>query len=855
MVDPMLSPTAAGLHTEREPGEVIESLSPEPAFPEHVDSHRSDSQDSRKRKISNSSESDSEDSSDENSSVAAVGHPCDGEVKITPSREVSASNEKDKHRRSKRSKHKTNGSSKHKKHRKEKSTRADGEKPLADVSHRMAAVALAIVNEARTLEKGSGSNNVTVKAGDTAAIMGMIPGGEETIRGETMIDPATTIPTGMKIPVLADAVANGMILTTADNLNEGKEVKLKGLGTATKFPVIQPQYSIKSTEHKLNEKSSQNLGSVRSVATVSDHIIESKRSDTLNSENPASKQSQTQQQTLHSSKSHLTLNPETSALDNSKIVENDLNEGGFEDQDSEEKIIEERRKRRQAILQKYNSTQNSESIPSTGLVAVSAVPASEPLSERPEVQDQVEKSHFSLADPAASRSPSGLQEAEISAADYDPNQDGADDEQHRLKRVTIAKLSSADTNGTKSSADSKPNEKSKIKKKVEVEFDMFAEDDMFNIDEPAASNGTTHILESAVVVRSSDNPALTDNWDDAEGYYRIILGEVLDGRYHVYQNLGKGVFSSVVKARDTKNGDVDVAIKLIRNNDSMYRAGMKEIGILKKLMDLDPDDKKHVIRLIRHFEHKSHLCMVFESMNMNLREVLKKFGKDIGLNIKAVRIYAQQLLLALSLLRKGNILHADIKPDNILVADSKNTLKLCDLGSASDASENEITPYLVSRFYRAPEIILGLPYDFALDMWSIACTLYELYTGKILFPGRSNNQMLRFMQEVKGPFPKKMLRKGQFTSLHFDDNLVFQQIDVDKLSGQTTARPLTITKPLKDLKTRLLTSGSGKEEKELMASFVDFLEKSLVLAPEGRMTVKEALMHPFILPGNGITKV
>ena len=114
---------------------------------------------------------------------------------------------------------------------------------------------------------------------------------------------------------------------------------------------------------------------------------------------------------------------------------------------------------------------------------------------------------------------------------------------------------------------------------------------------------------------------------------------------------------------------------------------------------------------------------------MNLREVVKRFGKDVGLNIRAVRAYAQQLFLALSLLRKCNVMHADIKPDNILVRlyylltahfiipfgtfsrapiaqvnEQKTQLKLCDLGSASDASENEITPYLVSRFYRAPEI-------------------------------------------------------------------------------------------------------------------------------------------------------
>jgi serine/threonine-protein kinase PRP4 len=107
---------------------------------------------------------------------------------------------------------------------------------------------------------------------------------------------------------------------------------------------------------------------------------------------------------------------------------------------------------------------------------------------------------------------------------------------------------------------------------------------------------------------------------------------------------------------------------------------------------------------------------------MNLREVVKRFGKDVGLNIRAVRAYAHQLFLSLSLLRKTNIMHADIKPDNILVCitiistpplpywlsyqvnEQKTVLKLCDLGSASDASENDITPYLVSRFYRAPEI-------------------------------------------------------------------------------------------------------------------------------------------------------
>jgi len=318
------------------------------------------------------------------------------------------------------------------------------------------------------------------------------------------------------------------------------------------------------------------------------------------------------------------------------------------------------------------------------------------------------------------------------------------------------------------------------------------------------------------VVVADENPSLTDNWDDEEGYYRLRVGEQLDGRYRITSNMGRGVFSTVVRAIDVQEDNREVAIKIIRNNDVMYKAGQKEATILRKLNEADPHDKRHMIRLLRQFDHRNHLCLVFESLSMNLREVVAKYGKDVGLNIRAVRVYAQHLFAALSLMRKCNILHADIKPDNVLVTGfdvthvlvveppkqvnaQKSSVKLADLGSASFSHENEITPYLVSRFYRAPEIgilcsrlrrlnfewhaatVLGLPYDYAMDTWSVACTLYELYTGKILFPGRRNNEMLRFFQEVKGKFPNKMIRKGTFSGQHFDENYNFRSIELDKV--------------------------------------------------------------------------
>jgi serine/threonine-protein kinase PRP4 len=182
------------------------------------------------------------------------------------------------------------------------------------------------------------------------------------------------------------------------------------------------------------------------------------------------------------------------------------------------------------------------------------------------------------------------------------------------------------------------------------------------------------------------------------------------------------------------------------------------------------------------------------------------------------------------------------------VNEPKTVLKLCDLGSASDASENDITPYLVSRFYRAPEIILGVPYDPALDIWSVGCTLFELYTGKILFPGRSNNQMLLLMMELKGRFNTKMIKKAQFGDLYFDEMGNFQSLEKDRVTGSDTVRKVHVSKANRDLRARLLPRSSklADEESKPLLSFIDLLDKCLALDPARRITPREALSHPFI---------
>ena len=82
----------------------------------------------------------------------------------------------------------------------------------------------------------------------------------------------------------------------------------------------------------------------------------------------------------------------------------------------------------------------------------------------------------------------------------------------------------------------------------------------------------------------------------------------------MYGYTGQGVFSNVVRARDSLKANQEVAIKIIRNNEMMHKTGLQELRILQKLNESDPDDKFHCVRLYRHFFHKNHLCLVFESM-------------------------------------------------------------------------------------------------------------------------------------------------------------------------------------------------------------------------------------------------
>lgn len=213
---------------------------------------------------------------------------------------------------------------------------------------------------------------------------------------------------------------------------------------------------------------------------------------------------------------------------------------------------------------------------------------------------------------------------------------------------------------------------------------------------------------------------------------------------------------------------------------------------------------------------------------MNLYEFIKAHAFR-GFSSRIIRRFTKQILSSLILLKQRKVIHCDLKPENILLRHPLHSeIKVIDFGSSCFENEKVYT-YIQSRFYRSPEVILGMTYGMPIDMWSVGCILAELYTGVPIFPGENEQEQLACIMEVFGPPEKHLIEKSTRRKLFFD----------------------SVGKP------RLTVSSKGRRRRPSSKTlqqvlkcdddvFVDFLARCLRWDPERRLKPEEAIRHEFI---------
>nr|KAG5708673.1 hypothetical protein BaRGS_034890 [Batillaria attramentaria] len=282
------------------------------------------------------------------------------------------------------------------------------------------------------------------------------------------------------------------------------------------------------------------------------------------------------------------------------------------------------------------------------------------------------------------------------------------------------------------------------------------------------AQGATQGDESGNKKNKVNAHVYNDGYDDANHDYIIKPNEKWNDRYEIDSLIGKGSFGQVVKAYD--HGDQEqVAIKIIKNKKPFLNQAQIEVKLLELMNRHDAENKYYIVRLKRHFMFRNHLCLVFELLSYNLYDLLRNTNFR-GVSLNLTRKFAQQLCTALLFLATPelNIIHCDLKPENILLCNPKRSaIKIVDFGSSCQLGQR-IYQYIQSRFYRSPEVLLGIPYDLAIDMWSLGCILVEMHTGEPLFAGSNEFDQMMKIVEVLGVPPRHILDQAQKTRKYFD---------------------------------------------------------------------------------------
>lgn len=355
--------------------------------------------------------------------------------------------------------------------------------------------------------------------------------------------------------------------------------------------------------------------------------------------------------------------------------------------------------------------------------------------------------------------------------------------------------------------------------------------------------------------QSMQQPSLDldeEDCDDENHDYIIRIGEMFNYRYRIESSIGKGSFGQVAKAYDMVDEE-NVAIKIIKNKKAFYDQAQIEIRLLELMNNNNSEGQHYVVKLKNHFIWRKHLCLVFELLSYNLYDLLRNTNFH-GVSLNLTRKFGQQLAATLLFLSQPelNIIHCDLKPENVLLCNPKrSTIKIIDFGSSCQY-DSRIYHYIQSRFYRSPEVLLGISYDTQIDMWSLGCILMEMHTGEPLFPGHSEFDQMMKIVEVQGIPPPHILAAGSKSSKFFE---------VDEL-GQWHCKKSRVTKIYKAPGSRRLSDilgmnnnsagpfarlgeGHGHMLEDYM-KFKDLINRMLDFDPQKRISPYFAVRHPFL---------
>ncbi|XP_059552034.1 dual specificity protein kinase CLK3-like [Myotis daubentonii] len=355
----------------------------------------------------------------------------------------------------------------------------------------------------------------------------------------------------------------------------------------------------------------------------------------------------------------------------------------------------------------------------------------------------------------------------------------------------------------------------------------------------AGSSASSRSQQSSTCCRQSVE-------DDKEGHLVCRVGDWLQERYEIVGDLGKGTFGKVVECLDHARGKSQVALKIIRNVDKYREAARLEINVLQKIKEKDKENQFLCVFMYDWFNFHGHMCIAFELLGKNTFEFLKE-NHFQPYPLPHVRHMAYQLCHALRFLHENRLTHTDLKPENILFVNSEfetlynehtgceersvkdTSIRVADFGGATFDHEHHTT-IVATRCYRPPEVILELGWAQPCDVWSIGCILFEYYRGFVLFQTHENREHLVMMEKILGPIPSHMIHRTRKQKYFYKGALV---LDENSSDGQYVMENY---KPLE----RYMLQDSLEH-----VQLFDLMRRMLEIDPAQRITLAEALLHPF----------